>query len=63
MLRLCDVLRVDCNLIQIPSRNSSLAIKQPQAFVYFEIVLDDYCIIKIRISEFYGISGSACQTL
>lgn len=54
MLRFCDVLRIDCNLIQIRNSNSSLATKRPQAFMYFEIVLD-YCITKIRISEFYDI--------
>lgn len=55
MLKLCDGLRMCCNLIQICSRNSSLATKQPQAFVYLEFVLN-YCINEIRNSEFYGIS-------
>lgn len=54
MVSFCHILRIDCNLIQICNSNSSLATKRPQAFMYFEIVLD-YCITKIRISEFYGI--------
>lgn len=44
-----------CNLIQICTRNSTLATKYPQAFVYLEFVVG-YCITEIRNSEFYGIS-------